>query len=354
MGLASFAGISPVRHPMLKRSGYAEIKRLGKGAFGYALLVQRSTTKEFYVAKMQKYRHLKTTDKECVLREVETMKRVSESGGHPHLVTFRQSFLEGSMLCIVMDFCNSGDLEQKISQQRAKCRWFEEHLVKIWLVQLLSATDYLHHWKVLHRDIKPANVFVHAGTQLKLGDLGLSKQHVDVTTANRHTMCGSPLYLAPEVHMGAGYSKSLDVWGLGCTLFEIMMLSHAFRGSDDEQVLRNIVDARHAEIKGPWAPPLCTLLKSMLTLEADKRPSALELLRQPCLRVARDTALDMAALAHRPGLSRERQAGVGLTEGILLQDKSPAAVPFMEVILPANGMNHGHTSSPAFVAREVI
>ena len=53
-----------------------------------------------------------------------------------------------------MDYCDSGDLQQLIGRQKKEGTFFEESQVTMWLVQLLSAVDYLHHWKVLHRDIK--------------------------------------------------------------------------------------------------------------------------------------------------------------------------------------------------------
>ena len=65
---------------------------------------------------------------------------------------------------------------------------------------------------------------MHAGV-CKLGDLGLSKiVSAASPKAEAHTRCGSPLYLAPEVHMGQKYDRAVDIWSLGCTLFEMVML----------------------------------------------------------------------------------------------------------------------------------
>ena len=133
------------------------------------------------------------------------------------------------MLCIIMDYADSGDLAERIKEQRRAERYFPERRVALWFTQLVSAVDFLHYSKMIHRDIKPANIFLHRRDVIKLGDLGLSKYDHAVTSDKKHTVCGSPLYLAPEVHMGRDYSKKVDVWAIGCVLFEIMMLEHAFQ-----------------------------------------------------------------------------------------------------------------------------
>lgn len=158
-----------------------------------------------------RFKHLSKVEKEYMMREVQTMHTISKGDGHPYLVRLRQSFVDGSMLAIIMDYCDSGDLQQRIAAQRPLGWYFDERTVQAWLAQLLSAVDFLHHSKILHRDIKPANIFMNGEDTLKLGDLGLSKCSQAATSAQKHTQCGSPLYLAPEVHLGMEYSKSVDM-----------------------------------------------------------------------------------------------------------------------------------------------
>jgi len=285
----------------LQSRGYSEIKTVGKGAFGYASLVVREESNDYYVVKMLKYKHFGRPEKDRILREVKTMMHLSKDGGHPYLVRFRESFVVSvsGELCLVMDFCNGGDLACAISAQRARRVRFDEQTIHLWFLQTLSAMDFLHYHNVLHRDIKPANIFLHGGA-CKLGDMGLSKQVGDAVTVVQHTQCGSPLYLAPEVHMGQKYSAQIDIWALGCTLFEMIMLGHAFVGREHAEVLQNIVWARHAPIVGPWTPELVAILEGMLSLKPEKRPGYTDIINSPLFTtLIQSGQLHPRALRHR-------------------------------------------------------
>jgi NIMA (never in mitosis gene a)-related kinase len=266
--------------------------------------VLRTDTKEHFVAKMVKYKHMSRAEKEFILREVQTMTHISTNGGHPYLVRFRESFvLASGQLCIIMDYCDAGDLAQLISTTKRKKQAFPEPQVHLWLLQLLSAVDFLHSKRVLHRDIKPANIFMHSGV-CKLGDLGLSKQVMAAATQpGKHTQCGSPLYLAPEAHMGQKYSKMLDIWSLGCTLYELMHGpgEHAFQGRDNAEILKNIAWAKHAKIKtDAWSAPLCSILERMLALKPADRPGAREVINDPAFAAALQSGtLHPLALRHQ-------------------------------------------------------
>ena len=333
------------RTPSLKDHGYTELKKLGKGQFGYAILVRREESREHYVAKLMPYKQLNVEEKEFISREVRVMSHISNEGGHPYLVRFRQAFTTGGSgphsgkLCIIMDHCDGGDLQHAIRAHAKKGERFTEAQVKLWLMQLLSAVDFLHCRKVLHRDIKPANIFMHSGV-CKLGDLGLSKQvRMTATKKQAHTQCGSPLYLAPEVHMGQSYGKAVDIWSVGCTLFELMMLSHAFVGEDNGAILQNIVWARHAPINRHYSEGLQLILKWMLSLKPDDRPCATDVFKEPLFtEMLGAKALHPQALKHELGLVR-KESPVGIDTDVLdgqmgalaVNNKPPNTIDLMQV-----------------------
>ena len=61
-----------------------------------------------------------------------------------------------SLLCIVMDYCNGGDLADAIRNQKKKGKFFREMQVLDWFIQATLAVKHLHDRKILHRDIKPS------------------------------------------------------------------------------------------------------------------------------------------------------------------------------------------------------
>jgi NIMA (never in mitosis gene a)-related kinase len=80
---------------------------------------------------------------------------------------------------------------------------------------------------MLHRDLKSQNVFLTANNTVKLGDFGISKV-LESTNDVAMTVQGTPYYMSPEVCQSKPYDYKSDVWALGCILYELATLKHAF------------------------------------------------------------------------------------------------------------------------------
>ena len=76
---------------------------------------------------------------------------------------------------------------------------------------------------IIHRDIKPENILLTdtniENADIKLADFGLSKSLLNTNMTNTHL--GTPLYQAPEIGQQM-YDYRIDIWSLGCTLFEML------------------------------------------------------------------------------------------------------------------------------------
>jgi len=103
---------------------------------------------------------------------------------HPHIVAFKDSFSFKDKLCIVMTYCDGGDLAGRVEAQRGKL--FREDQIMHWFVQMLLGVHFMHGNRVLHRDLKTQNIFLLSSGRLVLGDLGISKR-LDATKAMART-----------------------------------------------------------------------------------------------------------------------------------------------------------------------
>lgn len=147
-----------------------------------------------------------------------------------------------STLCIVMEFCDGGDLLQKITMARSgKASKLSEQTVWSYFIQLLRGLQALHDLSIVHRDIKCANLFLTRDGVLKLGDLNVSK------VAKRgllQTQTGTPYYASPEVWQDKPYDHKSDIWSLGCVLYEMCALNPPFRANDMSALFRKVCEGR--------------------------------------------------------------------------------------------------------------
>jgi len=114
-----------------------------------------------------------------------------------------------------------------VKKQAHKKEHFSETTILNWFVQLCLSLEYIHGRRMLHRDLKSQNVFLTANNTVKLGDFGISKV-LESTNDVAMTVQGTPYYMSPEVCQSKPYDYKSDVWALGCILYELATLKHAF------------------------------------------------------------------------------------------------------------------------------
>ena len=109
---------------MTKMDDYEILKPLGQGSFGKVFLVKHRATGEKLVMKQVPMPRAKAEQEEC-LREAELMTKLQ----HPHCVGINACFLHGNVLCIVMEHCESGDLERVLKRTKQRGTFLPETIV---------------------------------------------------------------------------------------------------------------------------------------------------------------------------------------------------------------------------------
>lgn len=256
---------------------YEQIRTLGEGGYGKAILVRRRADGVLFVMKEIRLSALSPKDREEAMQEANLLSNLH----HPFIVSFQECFQERGCFYIVMEYADGGDLAQKIKSRGTKL-FSEEEILKDF-IQLALAVKYIHDKKILHRDLKVQNVFLMKDGTVKLGDFGIARV-LEHTFQLCKTQIGSPYYLSPEICEGKPYDAKTDIWSLGCILYELCTLKHAFTAANMNALLMNILRGKYNPIPPTFSNEMKQLVGRMLTKDSRNRPSIRAILSTPLIR----------------------------------------------------------------------
>lgn len=279
--------------------GYEELKVIGRGQYGKAHLVRAEIDDQYYIAKTIDLTCLSSKEQETAYQEVALLRSLD----HPNIVSYRDNFFMGDTLVIIMQYCEGGDLATYIKDMRKQRQRIDEQQIMHYFVQILQALQYIHSKRILHRDLKTSNLFLMKSKfVVKLGDFGISRV-LEGSIEAAITVVGTPYYMSPEVCENKPYTFKSDVWSLGCCLYEMCMLKHAFSADNLLGLVYKIVSDKYEPIPEQYTAQLNTLIQRMLEKKDKPRPSVKELIDDPYVQSFLDEYLQSrqsAARSSRP------------------------------------------------------
>ena len=213
---------------------FINYKYIGHGAFGVVYKANISDTGEKIAIK--KYEE----DPDFMNRELSILSKLS----HPNIIKLKYDFYTeekgNKYLNLVLEYMPS-NLFQVIKKHDDRDENIPSLIVKLYMYQLLRAVAYLHSLGIAHRDIKPQNILVDPDTQvLKLCDFGSAKS-VKINEESVSYIC-SRYYRAPELILGAtAYTKSVDIWSIGCVFAEILLRDPIFKTSKSKYMFAQFI-----------------------------------------------------------------------------------------------------------------
>ncbi|KAL4674061.1 hypothetical protein H8959_017995 [Pygathrix nigripes] len=257
---------------------YCYLRVVGKGSYGEVTLVKHRRDGKQYVIKKLNLRNASSRERQAAEQEAQLLSQLK----HPNIVTYKESWEGGDgLLYIVMGFCEGGDLYRKLKEQKGQL--LPENQVVEWFVQIAMALQYLHEKHILHRDLKTQNVFLTRTNIIKVGDLGIARvleNHCDMAS----TLIGTPYYMSPELFSNKPYNYKSDVWALGCCVYEMATLKHAFNAKDMNSLVYRIIEGKLPPMPRDYSPELAELIRTMLSKRPEERPSVRSILRQPYIK----------------------------------------------------------------------
>ncbi|XP_028677922.1 serine/threonine-protein kinase Nek9 [Erpetoichthys calabaricus] len=257
---------------------YIPIRLLGRGAFGEANLYKRAEDNLLVVWKEIDLNRLSEKERGDAMNEIFILSVLQ----HDNIVGYYNHFLDKNTLLIELEYCNGGNLYDKIIQQKGKL--IPQETVIWYLYQIASAVAHIHKAGIIHRDIKTLNIFLTKTNLIKLGDYGLAKQ-LNSQYPMAETCVGTPYYMSPELCQGVKYSFKSDIWALGCVIFELLTLTRTFDATNPLNLCVKIVQGNRAmEMDSKvFSEEIINLVHDCLNQDPDKRPTAEQILELPIL-----------------------------------------------------------------------
>ena len=187
--------------------GYTIQYALGRGGFGEVYFAVSDSGREVALKAVQNY-------EEVELRGIGHCMNLKS----PHLVMiFDVKHAPDGTPWVIMEYVSGPCLRDILDEAP---NGLDIDQVRFFLRELCKGLSYLHEAGIVHRDLKPHNVFFEDGV-VKIGDYSLSKVITNSHRSGNTMTVGSVHYMAPEISMGR-YDKTVDIYALGCMLFEML------------------------------------------------------------------------------------------------------------------------------------
>lgn len=167
---------------------------------------------------------------------------------------------------LILEYCDCGDLRNYIKKKKRLIETEARDLT----VQLATGLKYLRDKNIVHRDLKPHNLLLYNDyTVLKITDFNFARELWDQQMAE--TLCGSPLYMAPEIIEMNRYSTSSDLWSVGMIVYEMLHGFTPFEDAINPMDLLRKIKKRRIDYNKYLTFNCIELLKGLLTIEPEFR-----------------------------------------------------------------------------------
>ena len=220
-----------------------------------------------YALKQISLEKLNEKEKNDYEKEAQFLSRFNNE----YIVKYYDSFIKDNKFNIIMEYAGNKTLKSYIKDRENEL--IDPKTLNNIIKQICLGLKEIHESNIIHRDISPDNIFIdEKKLKIKIGDFGIS-----TISQYSYSQIGEYKYMAPEMQLEEGdeiqkvrYNKSVDIYALGCVLYELFTLRNYYvddRQKKVEKINLDIYDEK-------WQK----LIDSMLAIEYHNRPSIDEIL----------------------------------------------------------------------------
>ena len=228
-------------------NNYVLLNKIGEGSFSNVYKTRNTNDSKMYSSKII---NLSKNDYKNIITEIHILAK----GKSKYILSLKDIVLSKKTLYLITTFYKYGDLRNEIIARNDTQKYFDESMVIKFFYQVSSGIEYLHRNNIIHRDIKTSNILITNKYNLVLSDFNTSKilPKQEFITNKRHTQIGTLFYMSPELINNSKYNFTVDIWALGCVLYEIMTLKMAFDYNHLGRIMININSNKYKQIKSPF------------------------------------------------------------------------------------------------------
>lgn len=244
-------GYYKIRIGEILKGRYQIQATLGRGMFSGVARAVDITTKQLVAVKM-----MRNNDalRKGGYTEIAILQKLNEADpeNRRHIVKFEHSFDHRGHLCLAFE--NLSMNLREVLRKFGNNVGINLQATKAYAYQMFVALAHMRKCSIIHADLKPDNILVSENRNiLKICDLGTAIDRSDAATAHTEITpyLVSRFYRAPEIILGMPYDYGVDMWSIGCTLYELYTGKILFTGDSNNQMLKTIM-----EIRGRITPKL--------------------------------------------------------------------------------------------------
>jgi serine/threonine-protein kinase ULK/ATG1 len=205
---------------------------LGTGSFAVVYKGRNIETGKTYAIKKINIEKIKTDyNSSKITRSIKYEIEIMKLMNHQNILHLEDVIYEDIYVYIIIEYCAGGDLLTYIKKRRKMEKKMSENEIQEISIQLVEGLKYMHYFGVIHRDLKPQNILLSEEPSMKC-DVGFKNVIVKIADFGfakimdcdemAQTICGSPIYMSPEILSAQSYTSKTDLWSLGVIIYEMI------------------------------------------------------------------------------------------------------------------------------------
>ena len=244
-----------------KNLKYEIIEKLGQNTYDSIFKIKNIHDKKIYIMKKIFLKNLKEKEKEMIEKEINLLIKNNSN----YNIKYYDIFQDTDYLNIIMEYLGDCRLKTLIENNKEENKVLDEEKIYKIILKVSLGLKELHDNNIIHGSLTPENISINEDI-LKIGDFDFAK-HLNPLTNSFN-------YVAPEIINSKNYNSKVDIWSLGCILYELCSSKKCFEGDSFFNLCDNIINKPHKLLcLNNYSKSLQNLLNLMLQKDNDKRPN---------------------------------------------------------------------------------